>query len=106
MKLWKKWSVRFCDFKLRKRPIGNFINKIIAGLALFLLSIYRGFFSALITSLFGDVCRFEPSCSRYAQLSFEQHPPLKAGWLTVRRLCKCHPLGSFGFDPVPEREIS
>lgn len=96
MKLWKKWSERS----------NAILNSAFSNLALLCLSLYRNFFSAVVTALFGDVCRFTPTCSHYAQLSFEQHPPLKASWLTLRRLCKCHPLGSHGYDPVPERKSS
>ncbi len=45
-------------------------------------------------------CRFHPSCSEYARQAIERH-----GWrglgLAMRRLSRCHPLGSSGFDPVP-----
>jgi putative membrane protein insertion efficiency factor len=92
MKLWTKWSAKS--------------SGILSSSALAIIFIYRKFLSAAVTALFGDVCRFSPSCSHYAQLSFEQHPPLKAGWLTLRRLCKCHPLGPFGYDPVPERKTT
>ena len=97
MKRWKKWSAR-------SNVISDEFNNGLSSVAVFLLEIYRRWISPVVTSLFGDVCRFQPSCSQYAQLSFTQHPPLTAGWLTLRRLCKCHPLGPHGFDPVPERK--
>jgi len=96
MKLWKKWWAR----------LSAILSSALTRAALLLLAVYRAVFSALITSLFGDVCRFQPTCSQYSQIAFQQHPPLKAGWLTLRRLCKCHPLGPFGYDPVPERKLS
>lgn len=48
-------------------------------------------------------CRFVPSCSTYAIEAFETHGALKGGWLSMRRLGRCHPWGSHGFDPVPGR---
>jgi uncharacterized protein len=47
-------------------------------------------------------CRFVPSCSEYAVESLERHGLLKGGWLAVRRLSRCRPLGGTGFDPVPD----
>lgn len=49
-------------------------------------------------------CRYVPSCSSYALEALEQHGAAHGAWLTVRRLCRCHPWGGLGFDPVPGRE--
>lgn len=47
-------------------------------------------------------CRFDPSCSTYALEAFDRHGLLRGGWLTARRLGRCHPWGGQGWDPVPE----
>ncbi|MEK9775144.1 MAG: membrane protein insertion efficiency factor YidD [Quisquiliibacterium sp.] len=47
-------------------------------------------------------CRFFPSCSEYALESLRRHGPLAGGWLTVTRLCRCHPWNPGGVDPVPD----
>jgi len=51
-------------------------------------------------------CRFTPSCSQYAHEALEEHGAMKGSWLAARRLSRCHPLGGFGFDPVPPRRAN
>lgn len=46
-------------------------------------------------------CRFVPSCSCYAGEAVRRHGAARGVWLAVRRLLRCHPLGSSGYDPVP-----
>ena len=47
------------------------------------------------------VCRYAPTCSHYSEEAFNKHGFLRGGWLTVKRLGRCHPLGGRGHDPVP-----
>ena len=47
-------------------------------------------------------CRYEPTCSAYADQAVRKHGAARGSWLALRRLLRCHPWGGSGFDPVPE----
>jgi putative membrane protein insertion efficiency factor len=64
-----------------------------------LLTLYKVLFSPM----FSGSCRFQPSCSSYAREAVIRHGVVHGAWLAARRLARCHPLGSSGFDPVPDR---
>lgn len=51
--------------------------------------------------LLPPTCRFAPSCSAYAITALARYGAMKGGWLSARRLSRCHPFGGSGFDPVP-----
>ncbi|MGR3661249.1 MAG: membrane protein insertion efficiency factor YidD [Paracoccaceae bacterium] len=59
---------------------------------------YRLFLSPWI----GNSCRFQPTCSVYALEALEKHGAIKGSWLAAKRIGRCHPLGSDGYDPVPD----
>jgi len=54
-----------------------------------------------ISPLYGDVCRYYPSCSAYGLRSLEVHGAIKGSWLTVTRIVRCNPWSAGGMDPVP-----
>jgi putative membrane protein insertion efficiency factor len=65
-----------------------------------LLKAYR----LVISPLYGQVCRYYPSCSSYALQAVQHHGAARGSWLAVRRLARCHPWAAGGYDPVPGTE--
>jgi putative membrane protein insertion efficiency factor len=66
---------------------------------LFLIRVYR----AAISPLLGPRCRFEPSCSAYAEEALRTHGVVRGLGLAIWRLGRCHPFARGGIDPVPRR---
>ncbi len=73
----------------------SFGTKILIGI----LRVYQ----IIISPLLGPRCRFVPTCSCYGIEALKNHGLLKGGWLTLKRVLKCHPLNEGGFDPVPPK---
>lgn len=63
---------------------------------------YRVTFSPVV----GHNCRYQPTCSAYALEALGRHGGLRGGWMAARRICRCHPWGGSGYDPVPGTEKS
>ena len=59
-----------------------------------------------VSPLYGDVCRFYPSCSSYSLQAVQAHGLVKGSWLTARRLVRCHPWSPGGIDDIPANTSS
>jgi putative membrane protein insertion efficiency factor len=65
------------------------------------LKVYR----KVVSPMYGQVCRFYPSCSAYALEAVERHGAVRGSWLAARRLVRCHPWNPGGYDPVPPKDV-
>ncbi|MGL4373938.1 MAG: membrane protein insertion efficiency factor YidD [Turicibacter sp.] len=62
------------------------------------------FYQKFISPLSPPSCRYTPTCSHYALEAITIHGPLKGGYLAIKRILRCSPWGSFGYDPVPPKK--
>jgi len=69
----------------------------------FFLAIIR-FYQVAISPLKPPTCRFYPTCSHYGVEAIQRFGALRGGWLTLKRISKCHPFHPGGLDPVPEKD--
>jgi len=72
------------------------ISGILTHAAVTAIRIYR----IAISPYLGPVCRFSPSCSRYAEEALRRHGIIRGGAMALRRVLRCHPLCDGGYDPV------
>ena len=75
-------------------------NEIFIYPLIFIIKIYQFIFSPLI----GNNCRYLPPCSEYAVESLKLHGLLRGSFFAIKRILKCHPFCSHGFDPIPKRK--
>lgn len=68
----------------------------------FIISLPVRAYRAVLSPWVGHSCRFQPTCSAYALDALEKHGAMRGSLLTIRRIGRCHPLGSSGYDPVPD----
>ena len=77
--------------------VGAFLWDLPRNILILLLKAYR----KVVSRLYGQVCRFFPSCSAYALEAVTVHGAVKGSWLAAKRLARCHPWNAGGVDHVP-----
>jgi len=60
-------------------------------------------YQIILSPILGSNCRYHPTCSQYMIDAINEWGILKGGILGIKRIAKCHPLGSKGFDPIPKK---
>lgn len=79
--------------------IVRFILKVLSWILLVPVYVYKYALSPLLPGS----CRHVPTCSQYAIEAIRVHGPFKGFWLATRRILRCHPWGTHGYDPVPPK---
>lgn len=87
--------------ELRELKIFSKIKKLPTRFGLLLIKLYQ----VCISPLFPSCCRFIPTCSEYGVIAIERFGLIKGGFLTIKRIIKCRPGSTYGYDPVPEKVI-
>lgn len=77
----------------------KWILKVLGWILLVPVYIYKYAISPLTPAS----CRHHPTCSEYAVQALKIHGPFKGFWLATRRISKCHPWGTDGYEPVPPK---
>lgn len=73
------------------------MQKVLGKLFILVIRFYQGAISPYLPAS----CRFTPTCSVYGIEAVKKYGPFRGGWLTIKRLIRCHPWGGKGYDPVP-----
>lgn len=66
-----------------------------------LLVLFVRGYQVSIGQILPPACRYYPSCSVYAIEALERYGAWYGGWLSLRRIGRCHPFRAGGYDPVP-----
>ncbi len=78
----------------------NIIKNGLRNVLIFMVKFYRKFISPLKQ----PSCIYTPTCSSYALQALERFGFFKGGYLSIRRILRCHPFAKGGYDPVPTKE--
>lgn len=73
------------------------MRRLLSKLMIALIRLYQ----QAISPYLGPSCCYNPTCSVYGVEAIRKYGPFKGGWLTLKRILRCHPWGKSGYDPVP-----
>ncbi|MET4003660.1 MULTISPECIES: membrane protein insertion efficiency factor YidD [Arthrobacter] len=81
--------------------VARFLWHVPRNILIIVLKLYR----RVVSPIYGQVCRFFPSCSAYALEAVTVHGAVKGTWFSMRRVIRCHPWSAGGLDPVPSPAV-
>ena len=73
------------------------MKKLLTTILILPIKFYQGAISPHLPAAW----RYSPTCSQYAIDAIKKYGPIKGLWLAIKRICRCHPWGGSGYDPVP-----
>lgn len=76
----------------------SLLTRALRGAFIGAIQVYR----YILSPWLGPRCRYQPTCSAYAQEAVQRYGVIRGGWLALKRIGRCHPWGGFGYDPLPE----
>jgi putative membrane protein insertion efficiency factor len=77
------------------------LGRLCSALLIGLIRLYQ----VLLSPFMGGQCRFHPTCSHYGLDAIRQWGPWRGSWLTIRRILRCIPFVTGGYDPVPLKDV-
>jgi len=78
----------------------DIITKTISAIIITLIKLYQG----IVSPFFVGSCRHIPTCSQYAIDAIGQYGPIKGLYFSLKRIIRCRPQGTCGYDPVPSKD--
>jgi uncharacterized protein len=83
------------------KPQTHELNILLKKIFILPIKIYQWTLSPLL----GASCRHSPTCSQYAIEAIQEWGVIKGIWLGMKRIARCHPWGTHGYDPVPKNKF-
>lgn len=84
------------------QPLRSIVKYFAAAISWILIKFIR-LYQLTLSPFLGQNCRHFPTCSTYTIEAIKEWGPLKGVWLGTKRILKCHPWGTSGYDPVPKK---
>jgi putative membrane protein insertion efficiency factor len=76
------------------------VSRLVKSFVLFLIRLYQ----TAVSPLLPMACRHIPTCSQYTKQAVDRFGVRRGGWMGIKRICRCHPWGSFGYDPIEAQD--
>ena len=76
------------------------MNKFTQSLLILMIRAYQ----FLLSPILGENCRHVPTCSQYSVQAIKEWGSLKGLWISLKRIFRCNPWGTKGYDPIPNKD--